>query len=137
MIQTYAADHYAVQAAASHDYHGFYRAELAYRRRAGYPPFRRFGEMSLVGRNEEQVIGEAQTRRRAARANGCAAVSVEAVGPSPAPISRLKGRFRWHILLKGERESLLDAARRVKEDHGERASGDVRLSVDIDPMGML
>lgn len=136
VIQTYAADHYAVQAAAAHDYQGFYEAELTYRHRAGYPPFTTLARCLWSGEDEERVIGEAQ-RAALLLAEGLTGGNVEVIGPSPAPISRLKGRFRWHLVLKGERDPLLDTARRLKEHHEERGSGDVRLAVDIDPMGML
>lgn len=136
VIQTYAADHYAVQAAASHDYEGFYRAELAFRRRAGYPPFTALVRCLWSGEEEEAVIEAAQQASCRLGDDGAAA-DFEAVGPSPAPISRLKGRFRWHLLLRGERRSLLEAARRLKEEHEARGNAAVRLAVDVDPMGML
>lgn len=135
VIQTYAPDHYAIRAAAAHDYEGFYRAELAYRRRAGYPPFAALVRCLWSGEDEPAVIQEAQAA--ALRLGQGLPAGVEAVGPSPAPISRLQGRFRWHLVLKGEPEPVMKAARRIKEEHEAQGRADVRLAVDVDPVGML
>lgn len=136
VIQTYAPDHYAIRAAAAHDYEGFYRAELAYRRRTGYPPFSTLVRLVWSGEGEEEVVRAAQAAGAAA-AGDLRSLGVEALGPSPAPLSRLQGRYRWHLILKGEGEPAIEAARRIKEAHEATGSSGVRLTVDVDPVGML
>ena len=136
VIQTYAPDHYAVVAAAAHDYEGFLREELAYRKRAGYPPFSTLVRCVWSGEAEEEVIRAAHDA--CARViEGFSRLGIEALGPSPAPLSRLQGRFRWHLLLKGEEESVIDAARRLRDEHEALGRMSVRLSVDVDPVDML
>lgn len=136
MIQTYAPDHYAVAKAAAHDYEGFYQAELEYRRRVGYPPYAALVRCLWSGEKEEDVIREAQQSGMLGQqlANE---LGIELVGPSPAPLSRLKGRFRWHFLLKGKEERVIEAARRIKRAYDEQRRTEVRLAVDVDPMGLL
>lgn len=136
VIQTYAPDHYAVAKAAAHDYEGFYQAELEYRRRVGYPPYAALVRCLWSGEKEEDVIREAQQSGMLGQqlANE---LGIELVGPSPAPLSRLKGRFRWHFLLKGKEERVIEAARRIKRAYDEQRRTEVRLAVDVDPMGLL
>ncbi len=136
VIQTYAPDHYAIRAAVAHDYEGFYRAELAYRRRTGYPPFSTLVRLVWSGEGEEEVVRAAQAAGAAA-AGDLRSLGVEALGPSPAPLSRLQGRYRWHLILKGEGEPAIEAARRIKGAHEATGSSGVRLTVDVDPVGML
>lgn len=136
VIQTYAPDHYAVAAASRHDYEGFLREELAYRRRAGYPPFASLVRCLWSGEEESEVVNAAQALAAAAGA-WLGELGVEALGPSPAPLSRLQGRFRWHMILKGDQDLVLEAARRIKASHEASASAAVRLAIDVDPVGML
>jgi len=134
IVQTYDPDHYAIRAAVRHDYAGFYEQEMAYRRRAGYPPF------VAMARCLWSAEEEAEARRAADEGykmvEGLARqIGVDLVGPCPAPLSRLKGRYRWHLLLKGERESVVAAARRVQESI--RPGAAARLAVDVDPVSLL
>jgi primosomal protein N' (replication factor Y) len=99
-MQTYAPDHYAIQAAARHDYEAFYRQEMAFRRKMGYPPFRRLARLLYTGaertcrdataRMKERLTKEVVRRRL---------VDVRLIGPAPAFFSRLRGKHRWQILV--------------------------------------
>lgn len=103
ILQTFLPDHYAIQAAARHDYASFYRQELAFRRQLGYPPFAQLVRLeyrharaaeaeraaqALAGRLREWI--EATDRR-----------ATELIGPVPCFFSRLKGYYRWQIILRG------------------------------------
>jgi primosomal protein N' (replication factor Y) len=61
---------------------------------------------------------------------------VEMLGPSPAPLYRIKGRYRWQLLLKGEGVSALHRLSRSLMDEGKTLKG-VRVEVDVDPLSML
>jgi primosomal protein N' (replication factor Y) len=61
---------------------------------------------------------------------------VEILGPSPAPLYRIKGRYRWQLLFKGERVSLLQRISRSLMAEGKELSG-VRVEVDVDPVTLL
>ena len=104
IIQTYAPGHYAVQAAARQDYPAFYRQELEYRRQLRNPPFSRLAHLVFSHTNAALCQREAERLARALlqriAAEGIA--GVELVGPAPAYPARLRGRYRWHIVVRGQ-----------------------------------
>jgi primosomal protein N' (replication factor Y) len=139
LVQTYVPDHPAIQATVRHDYESFYRAEVEARFEAGYPPAVKLARCVLAGRYEERV--EAAARGLAAqveeltRGRGLEE-RITGVGPSPAPLSQLRGRFRWHYLVKSTAPSLLEAillrlATRWRPPRG------VQLIIDRDPYNLL
>jgi primosomal protein N' (replication factor Y) len=101
VIQTYHPDHYAIQAAARHDYAGFYRQELAYRRGLGYPPFGRLVALRFSDKDPYRCQAEAERvgrwlsteiRRLGMRA--------DLIGPAPCFFSRVGGQYRWQIVVR-------------------------------------
>lgn len=138
LIQSYRTDIEAVAAAAKHDYEGFYRAEITHREELGYPPFGHLVAVRVDGPDAREV--EQVARRIGARARHLAQSEgrdMSVLGPSEAPLSRLKGRTRWHVWLRAaERRPLrwlLRAA--VGSDMG--ATGRLRVTVDVDPISAL
>ncbi|MDH3496989.1 MAG: primosomal protein N' [Gemmatimonadota bacterium] len=139
LVQTRSPSHYALQAAARHDYEGFAAQELAARDVPAYPPHVGVANVVLSGTREALVaqaaveVAEWLRRVIAARASG-----VELVGPAPAPLARLKGRWRWHLLLRARRRALLGAVVRYAARRAPHAgAGPVRLVVDRDPVSLL
>ena len=138
VFQTFQPEHPAVRHAAGHDFEGFYRSELECRRELGYSPFSRLVAVRLDAGDEARV------KRAAAELAGmvkeAAAVRsglVRLLGPAPAPIGRLRGRYRFRFLLRSQdRRALRSVAGRVVQrlDDG---IAPVRGSVDIDPVSML
>lgn len=105
MVQTYNPEHYCILAARNHDYESLYQIERPLRETRGLPPFG-FLVLLLITSSHER-----QAQERAERLAGLLlerAVSPLAVeGPAPAPLYRLKGRYRWQILAKGPDPSAL------------------------------
>ncbi|MFN8543518.1 MAG: primosomal protein N' [Candidatus Binatia bacterium] len=139
LIQTFRPDHPAVSAAAQHDYTGFMTAELERRRQLGYPPFARLVGLRLDGRDAERVEQAAQDiaveLRRRARHLGLDERSV--LGPAPPPVERLRGRWRWQILLRSAAvRELRMLARAAQARTGDLRHTGVRLVVDVDPYSM-
>ncbi len=103
IVQTYHPEHYAVQAAARHDYPSFYAREIALRRRLGYPPFGHIVRLLYshvsTSRAEQAARDLGERLRASIRREGMA--NLEVMGPAPCFYSRLRGRFRWHLLLRG------------------------------------
>jgi primosomal protein N' (replication factor Y) len=103
IIQTFSPEHYAVRAAAGHDYGAFYEQEIAYRRRLRNPPFARLARLVYTHTNDALCRREAERMRdlllEERDARGVAGLDV--IGPAPAYIQRLRGRFRWQIVLRG------------------------------------
>jgi primosomal protein N' (replication factor Y) len=102
IVQTYQPEHYAIQTAARHDYAQFYEQEMAYRRQLRYPPFTRLVRLEyrhFDPRSAEEsaltLAGHLQTWIEEAKQ------PVEMIGPVPCFFSRLHGRYRWQIVLRG------------------------------------
>jgi len=107
IIQTYSPEHYAIQAAAKHDYASFYDKEIAYRRQLHNPPFTRLVCLTYSHTNDTLCQREAERMKRLLieerDSRGIADLSL--IGPAPAFIHRLRGRFRWQLILRGAEPS--------------------------------
>jgi primosomal protein N' (replication factor Y) (superfamily II helicase) len=103
VLQTFAPDHYALQAAASHDVDGFHSLELAQRRRLGFPPYTRLLRLEyrhsdpLKAEDEARSIGDQVGRILSDRPDPRPAL----IGPAPCFFSRLEGKYRWQLVLRG------------------------------------
>jgi primosomal protein N' (replication factor Y) len=135
LVQTYNAQHAAMQALVAHDYDGFARRELEERRAVGYPPFTRMAAVRVDGENEAQVQQVAQQAAGRARAAGGDAVRVR--GPAEAPIPRIKGRVRWQVWLSSTARAALAAAAEAAAAGPATQPRGVRLAVDVDPQSVL
>ena len=102
ILQTYHPEHYAIQYAAVHDTIGFARRELAFREAAGYPPYMRLARLlfqhSDAGQAEAAARLLAKELREALQRAGLPASDL--IGPAPAFFARVRGRYRWHLLLR-------------------------------------
>jgi len=109
-VQTYLPDHAVVRAAVSADPAAFYEAELESRRRFSSPPFAELVKLTAALPDAAAVEAEAHRFADALRERAVARKArVEVVGPAPAYIARRAGRWRWNVVLRGERPGgLLD-----------------------------
>jgi len=129
VIQTYHPDHYAVVTAARHDYAAFASRELAFRRQQDYPPYRRFAK--LLYEHPDAARAEAQAEELATILRDLlekwGRPKQNLIGPAPAFFSRIRGRYRWQLLLR--------------HDHPDKFLRNVPLPrgwrVDIDPVSVL
>ena len=138
LVQTCSPDHPAIAAACRYDASGFATRELAERREAGYPPFVRLSTLLLTGADEGQVRHAAETLAEAIRREA-EAQSVLVLGPAPQALARLRGKYRWHLLLKGAHAARLRAVTACGLEWAEtkqRPSG-VRVVADVDPVEVL
>lgn len=132
VIQSYHPDHHAVRAALNHDLAGFTREELRYRRAFRYPPVAR---MALVRFESPRETAAVAAGREAAATLAPLANSVRVIGPAPAPIARLRGRWRVHLMvLAATRPPLREALARVTDLAVPRS---VRRIVDVDPQSTV
>ena len=103
IVQTYTPEHYAIQTASRHDYAGFLARELAFRRQHGYPPYGRLVRLTYAdddpGRARQQAVELAGRLQGEARRQGLGGLSV--IGPAPCPLEKLRGQWRWQIILRG------------------------------------
>jgi primosomal protein N' (replication factor Y) len=102
IVQTYQPGHYAIQAAAEHDYPSFYLAEIRFRTVHGLPPFRRMARLLLRDPNNDRAQHQAHTLATALRGHirQKALGATELLGPTPAFFSRIDGRYRWQIIVR-------------------------------------
>ena len=140
IIQTYNPDHYVFQHVRTHDYKRFFATELEFRRALNYPPFSRLVHLRFEGPRAPEIESRAKTLgnwlRAECRRRPATYSDIEVLGPAPAPIAKLRGRYRWQILLKGKKtQSLLRLAGQAKT--ALPGSRHVRLHIDVDPHNML
>ncbi|NTW27927.1 MAG: primosomal protein N' [Coriobacteriia bacterium] len=134
VIQTYWPDHPAIAAVAAHDPEIVYVPERELRRELSYPPYSRLANVMIWGEDAAQVSECAH--EIAARLRETAPEAWLILGPSPAPIARLKGVWRWHAMVKAP---LGDDLPGLVGDvlHQVRRRSDVSVVTDIDPVDML
>jgi primosomal protein N' (replication factor Y) len=136
VVQTSTPDHPAIRAAAAHDYEAFVRSELPIRETLLYPPFGSVVRFVVRSADEQAAAdwaGHIADRLRK-EAGGQSAIRV--LGPAPAPIARLRDRFRWHVQVHGpDGPELRDLVRRATA--GLQTPDSIAWIVDVDPVEML
>jgi primosomal protein N' (replication factor Y) len=129
VLQSYLPEHYAIHAAAHHDYESFYRQEMAYRRDQLYPPFRRLARILI--QDQTPTRAEHEARRAAALlekriAEGMFTAS-EIIGPTPCFFGKRNDLYRWHLILRSPDPKAVLAGIELSDG----------WTVDIDPVDML
>ena len=109
IIQTYTPHHPAIKAASRHDYEGFYKYEIAFRREHWYPPISRLIQLVCVHPSADRARREAERLHRVLtlKIARLGLPEVNLIGPSPAFFSRLRGKSRWQITVRGADPALL------------------------------
>ncbi len=103
IVQTFNPQHFCIDAASRHDYHEFYAAEIEARSRYGYPPFRQFVKFTYSHENRRRSQNEALLLREKLD-DWIARLSLQhtdIVGPAPALMERLHGKYRWQMIARG------------------------------------
>jgi primosomal protein N' (replication factor Y) len=128
VVQTYNPEHYAIQAAAAHDYLGFYRGEIRFRAEHGYPPYGRLARLVFTSPNDERAEAAANVLARHLRHKAEArGGSVDVLGPAPCFVHKVRGRYRWQVLLRGDDlDPVLDGL-----------NAGAGWALDVDPMSVL
>jgi primosomal protein N' (replication factor Y) len=137
IVQTYKPAHPSVTCARDHDFARFVEAELAARQGPPWPPFVRLACVRVDGADALAVRRLAEAAAEAARAAAERAPADEqasVLGPTEAPLSRLKGRTRWQLFLRARGARALKVLARAALVEAPRA---VRITADVDPISML
>ena len=156
VIQTYMPEHYCISAAQKHDYLSFYAQEVEARGELRYPPFSHVGTLLLRGKDEKQVeeaahavrdhlqtllsAGELKRNSSSDAAPRRGAMSiVEILGPAPAPLSKIEGKFRWHFLLRSNSVERISQLLKHLTDEPPVTikSNAIECVIDIDPTSIL
>jgi primosomal protein N' (replication factor Y) len=132
ILQTYHPDHPIMTALKNHDREGFYAHETEERRLHGMPPFGKLAAVILSGLNADQVETEARKLTHLIPQNP----HITVLGPVPAALSRLRGRYRWRFLIKADRSIRLQT---FLKDWFKKASfpQTIRMTIDIDPQSFM
>ncbi|NQU07237.1 MAG: primosomal protein N', partial [Candidatus Abyssubacteria bacterium] len=139
IVQTFNPGHYAVQAATKHDFARFYEAEMKLRRQLLFPPYRHLMNVmvdSMSQKNALQAIRRlVQIPKKVENAGG---TDLPVMGPSAAPLAKIKGRYRFRFLMLASNTALLrDLGRQVNDAHKKLRSARTRLTVDMDALSMM
>ncbi len=143
LIQSYHPDHACIEAVCVHDFRRFYEQEIAARKELDYPPFSRMINLRITGKSEETTQEAARRMgefaRRVQEENRSRYRGIEILGPSLAPLARLRDRFRYHCFFKGKApRTLLAFTREVLAGRTRfLPSSRVQLEIDVDPVQVL
>lgn len=128
IIQSYSPQHYAINSAGKRDYEAFFKEEIAYRFRHKYPPFSKLARLLYLHPNAQRCRLEAEAlAKRIEEERDRRGIPLRIIGPSPAFISKERGRYRWQIILEGEGISRFLSSMSIPEG----------WAIDIDPIELL
>ena len=133
LVQTYQPDHPVMAALLSGDAERFYAEETRAREMAGLPPFGRLA--ALIVSATDRHAAEAHARAIALEARPPEGVMV--LGPAEAPLALIRGRYRFRLLVKTEREVDLQAYLRTWLARAPKTRGNVKVAIDVDPQSFL
>ena len=129
IIQTYNPQHYAIATVAENNYISFYKKEIEYRHQFNNPPFHQLAR--LVHINSNELTCQKETKmisgllHEKIKLNNL--TDMQLIGPAPAYLYKMKGKFRWQIIIRGNNISSL--LKDIKFPPG--------WIIDIDPVSLL
>ena len=141
IIQSFNPQQSCFQMALKHDYMGLFREEIRYRKETKYPPFWRAINLRLEDKNSEKVQSSSKRVK-----NICDIIlnkspslikKIEVLGPAPAFLSRIREKYRWHMLIKGKDITVLHTFVREVRDKYLKSKTVVKLIVVVDPVNLL
>ena len=133
LVQTYQPEHPVIAALLSGDAERFYAEEIAAREVAGLPPFGRLAALIVSAAEREVAEAHGQALARAAEPPE----GVMVLGPAEAPLALVRGRYRFRLLVKTERNVDLQTYLRDWLTRGPKVRGNVRVAIDVDPQSFL
>lgn len=139
IVQTFSPEHPAIIAASHHDFDGFAQGEMIQRKKFDYPPLGSVARIIIRGPQEDTTEAFAERMKDSLEsAREKLGAEVRILGPAPPPIAKLRGKFRFHILLQSARSDALgETIRRGTATMSAPAKDDIQFVIDIDPMDML
>lgn len=141
LIQTFNPEHYSIQKAKEHDFWGFYREEIKFRKALDYPPFSYLVNFRLTGNSEKKTMLASREMEEIGfkLLNEDSQKGIELLGPTLAPLAKIKGKYRWQMLAKGkDRKALHQFAKSLAKRLKPYLQGrGVNLDIDVDPIFIL
>lgn len=150
LLQTFNPEHYALQYAQRYDYNGFYQREIGYRSGLNYPPFSHLIYVTLTGKQDERIKEASQrlvdmlkklstVNSKQSTVHSPQTTVIEVLGPTRSPVSRIKGRYRWQVVIK---ESAVDSRQStdrtylkeaLRQWQKEPSSKGIEVEIDVNP----
>ena len=142
VIQTFNPQHMSVVFAQKNDFEGFTEKELSHRKALNYPPYGRLASFRIQGTNFELTKKRSEDlgkrAQRIKEANPLFYSSLQILGPSPAPLTKLKNQYRFHFLIKGPNANCIHSfCHELLFQIDTRKNFKIHPQVDIDPIHML
>jgi primosomal protein N' (replication factor Y) len=142
-LQTYNPEHFCISAARNQDFKAFYQQELSFRQALGYPPFSRMIQLKISGKDPHETEKHAQLLgdhcRALKTAHNTHYRSVEIMGPIEASLTRIAGRYRWQILLKGSDAGALHQFinQLTAQSPAVFTHRRIQVAIDVDPVFLM
>jgi primosomal protein N' (replication factor Y) len=134
LVQTYHPEHPCIKLASKHDFRAFAESELGVRQVHGFPPIGRLARIIIRGKSEKKVERLAESWAQELQPH--IGVTLKVLGPAQAPLKKLEGWYRHHLLVVSATSKQLHAALTAVKAKFEHAD-DLEFSIDVDPMNML
>jgi primosomal protein N' (replication factor Y) len=137
IIQTMNPHHYSIRHSRTHDYDGFYNEEITYRTELRYPPVGRIIKLEVKSPNESHAAEAAKTAQNRIRSL-MRGKETMLLGPAPAPIAKVRGQYRFQLLLLSQKRDMIrvlaaEGRNAVEEKFGRKC----KVIVDVDPMNLM
>ena len=137
IIQTYNKDNYSIQYAKEQNYEKFYEDEISIRRQLNYPPYCDIILFSLVSKYEKEVKEVSNYIHRLLKKEFNKYNNVIIMNPLPAPINKIKNRYRWRIIMKCKfSNNIIDTINKVLDEFYSKNYKNTRIIVDVNPTNM-
>ena len=131
ILQSWNPEHYSIKAALKQNYEEFAQEELEYRKMMGYPPYGKLLRLLLEGNDEKQVQDKAEELILHLKAINCTCL-----GPAPAAITKIKDKYRYHILIKGKDFTEIHNCAQYIQAYIQ-STEKLKITIDIDPISLL
>jgi primosomal protein N' (replication factor Y) len=135
IFQTNDVNHYAIRHAIQQDYKSFYKEELSYRQSLHYPPYTRLTRFIFSFGKEKELIDRVQALMPEVR-TWAKQTEVMLLGPAPAPLEKVKTRFRWHLVVKATTSGKMTGFLKSAKKHFDSLKG-IEVTLDRDPQNMM
>jgi primosomal protein N' (replication factor Y) len=135
VVQSLNPDHYAIQLAAEHDYEAFYRKEIEFRKWMRYPPYSVMANVLVRAEKQEDAMRYSAELGRLVTPPPA---GIKALGPAEAPVPRLKSEYRYQLLLKAAKRSILrETLQQLRAHAAHQKWPATALVIDVDPLSLM
>ena len=140
IVQTYNPDHPSIQFASKHDFVNFSTHELEFRKALGYPPFGKLAVLRIQGMDLESTQSECHRIKNLAnrlKDSNSAYGLIEILGPAPAPLQKIRNKYRFQMLVKAPDSQRLSGFCRQFMNTYKPSGPRLSVGLDIDAIHLI